>query len=180
MKLVHFKKLALAQKAVKEGISSTKNRRLNGVYCVPILDFPATAINNWKRALSSERNRTRMGAVIFEIPDREMLYFSPDWSHTALGSGELVTAREAEGLTFALGREHAKPLTPRQFQTMMAMCEGTLLSEVQPHYDFGMMEIIVPRAIKPKEVIRVILPPNKKKDWPPFSGADVDYELDDN
>ncbi|MDP3506385.1 MAG: hypothetical protein Q8T09_00210 [Candidatus Melainabacteria bacterium] len=157
MKLVHYRKISQIQDCLNNGIPmQRKAGRLHGVFASPLLNFSHTVTRNWKRRLTNDR-RVRLGAIIFEIEDGQEVYYSKDWSHTALGASRLVTAREAEALTFELGRYNAVPLTPEQYEAAVQMENDTATS-----YDFGLMEIIVPSSIRPNQIIRVEFATGKK------------------
>ena len=167
MKLIHYAPVSELRHIHNHGISvSRKTGRLHGVYAAPLLDFPRTATQNWYRQLRSRCGRTdgskHLGAVIFEIDDRELVYFFRDWVHNALGERTIVTARQAEALTFNLGRERNTPLSPEAFAIRIEVC-GTIPSYDQPSYNLGLMEIVLPRAIRPEEIVAVIEPDFRHK-----------------
>lgn len=162
MKLIHYAPVSLLRRIGKQGISCSRRAgHLAGVYAVPLLDFPRTVTANWHRHLRSSTGRKNgskhLGSIIFEIDDRELVYFFRDWIHNALGERNLVAARQAEALTFELGRERATPLTPFQIEILLKF-SGEIAHYDQPSYNLGLMEIVVPRAIRPDEIISVLEP----------------------
>jgi hypothetical protein len=157
MKLVHYRKISQIQDCVNNGIPmQRKTGRLHGVFAAPLLDFCRTVTQNWKRQLTNDR-RVRLGAIVFDIADDQEVYFAKDWSRTALGACELVTAREAEARTFAIGRYNAVPLTPEQREVAILMED-----ETESSYNYRWMEIIVPVSIRPDQIIRVEFATGKK------------------
>ncbi|CAN5305262.1 hypothetical protein BH10CYA1_BH10CYA1_53700 [soil metagenome] len=176
MKLVHYRKVSLAQDCRNNGIAmQRKSGRLSGVYASPLLDFPRAVTNNWKRELSRDR-RLVLAGIVFEIPDEELVYFAKDWSHTALGARSLITAKQAEALAIEQGLNSLKPLTSTQRENSFLM-EGDY---GQPCYDYGLLEVIVPRTIKPDEIIRIEFPAGQKKPLPAFHQYDeeCDWEVE--
>jgi hypothetical protein len=160
VKLIHYRPVSQAEQATKRGIPMRQSKRgLSGVYAVPLLDFPKLVTGNWRRQLRKERN-IRLGGIIFEIDDDEMIYFARDWVHTALGERNLVRAREAEGLAFAYARERNTPLTPKQIESVVAM-NGCITAYDQPSYNIHCLEIIVPRRILAEEIVSVSLPQSR-------------------
>jgi hypothetical protein len=167
MKLIHYAPISVIRRIGNHGIAcSRKTGRLHGVYAVPLLDFPRTATANWYRQLRSSTGRKNgskhLGSVIFEIDDAELVYFFRDWVHNALGERTLVTARQAEALTFELGRQRATPLTPFQIETLLTYC-GEISYYDQPSYNLDLMEVVVPRAIRPEEIVAVIEPDYRRR-----------------
>lgn len=154
MKLVHFTKVANLAKYRKHGIPQSRRRnRVHGVYAVPLLDFPRTAVSAWRRMLQADRGIVH-GGVIFEKPDYELVYYAPDWTHHMLGVCSLMSCREAEALVFDFGRRNLEPLAEAQRQACISGY-GDIPSWEQPSYTFNLAEFVVPRRIDSLEVVKV-------------------------
>ncbi len=154
MKLVHFTKVSKLQEYRKRGIPQSRRRnRIHGVFAVPLLDFPRTSISAWRRMLQADRGIVH-GGVIFEIPDQELIYYAPDWTHHMLGVRSLMSCREAEALVFDFGRRNLESLTETQRQNIMAGY-GDIPSWEQPAYKFNLAEFVVPRRIEVSEIVGV-------------------------
>ncbi|MDX1986457.1 MAG: hypothetical protein SFV17_07200 [Candidatus Obscuribacter sp.] len=181
MKLVHFTKVSNLEKYRKHGIPQSRRRnRIHGVFAVPLLDFPCTAVSAWRRMLQSDRGIVH-GGVVFEIPDDALIYYAPDWTHHMLGVRSLMSCREAEALVFEFGRRNLEPLTEAQRQTCMT-CYGDIPSWEQPSYRFNLAEFVVPRRIDCDEIVKVCdyrqakrpgRPDRSCRDWLDFDPEDL-------
>jgi hypothetical protein len=136
--LVHFAPLNKASKIKKNGLRKSKaTHRAIGVYAAPCLGFAPTAVSDWRRAIKSEGKSTRRVAIIFEVSDDELVHCFENWGdNMERGNRELCPARSGAALA----------------RTQVGKNDGR----------FGGMEVVVPRGIKPTEIVEVVVASKKK------------------
>ncbi len=164
-KFLHFAPVAEVRHVRHHGLKASRyKKRVSGVYCFPLLNFERTAVRLWHRILRETTRRgrrpPRLAGVVFEIDDNEMIYYFDDWfdnlvwDHISDLDQNLVSARQAERLAFEAARKNNQPLTPERVEQLLQL-HGRIKGEDMPYYGLSDSELVVPRIIRPEEIIKV-------------------------
>ena len=169
MRCLHFCPVGDAAKLRLTGIPIRSRRvaRACGVYAVPLISHLTRnkgALNYWRHQLHQDRHQ-RFASVIFEIPDDEQVFFFDDFAsngfwiaesnkvpRTALQAFALKPAKIAEREAAALAENYAT--------STEAPWSGSDVWHAQ--YTLLLAEVIVPRAISPKEIRSIRFPPKRQ------------------
>ncbi len=161
MRLLHWAPVSEVRKIRRNGVAISRysDHRANGVYAVPVLDLPKASLAAWKRVLGQEAGRGKhFAGIVFEIPDDELVFVFADFTDNAFGEHKLVEAHKAEATAKAIAEKNREPLSPELFAALVSLGRVTIDPNDQPYYGVGLMEIVVPRRVKPGEIVLVLAP----------------------
>jgi len=169
MLLVHYAPERALRKIRCNGIAPSHRRgRASGVYAFPLLPgVPRTVSRLWARLLRKVGRQVRLSAVVFRIPDEEPVLFFRDFTENGFGKGTETTA----GATGKALLEDIKKTQASTFEAWLAE-EGFAEGELKRHREVfddlrkehqafrdgwlsGAPEVVIPRRIRPDEVIRI-------------------------
>ncbi len=144
MLMVHFAPEHALRDIVRVGIRVSnirKDPRKCGVYALPLLPgVPFHTSRMWKKVLRGDKRGNRLVAIVFRVHDDEIVHYHRDWDDMYMVGhqwGGTVRAREAG----------------RRFLGEVQLAGG--IPCCTP-------EVVIPRHISPKEIIRFEL--RKKRD----------------
>jgi hypothetical protein len=155
-KLLHFAEVNQLTKIRSHGLRMSNAKwRAQGIYCIPCVALEPRAAKMWLRQLHERKLIRPRAAVVFEIPDDEMIHVFADWVDNVAGDRTLMPARQAETVI------HQLVQSTREL--------NQLVDQVGSNKSFAkfpgwvVMEVVVPRPILASEVVSITLPGKFRK-----------------